>query len=55
MVPSSGISSISCCGSAADVDDRAGVSETEVGVFGGVGVDLDNAFASKLGYGMFGI
>ena len=26
-----------------------------VGVFGGVGVDLDADFASKVGYGIFGI
>ena len=56
MVPSSGISSRSCCGSAAEVDGRDGVlSVPGVGVFGGVGVDFDVDFASKVGYGIFGI
>lgn len=56
MVPNSGMSSRSCCGSAAEVDCREGVlSVPGVGVFGGVGVDFDANFASKVGYGMFGI
>lgn len=56
MFPNSGISSRSCWGSAAAVCGRDGEwSGPGVGVFGGVGDDLDAAFVSRVGYGIFGI